>query len=1432
METGKKIVSVFLALMMILPTLCAAGVVSSAAEPVVTASGECGAQGGNLTWTLTDKGTLTVSGVGEMARYISNERPYKLSSIRSVVIQSGVTTVGDGAFTGCKKLTSVSIADTVRSIGDKAFSGCSVLRRIWIPDSVETVGVEAFKNCPKLQTAHIGAGLIELGASAFHACAALAAIEVSDGNPCYASVNGVLFDKAKTVLLQYPAAKTDPEYTVPGTVRSIEEFAFTGCGNLQNVVFPDGLEKIGNSAFSNCSALACITLPGSLRSIDAYAFKDCGALSDISLPDGLEEIGYRVFEGTAYQTDAANWEDGVLYLGRHLIAADSASISGALTVKPGTLTIASSAFSGESMWPELCGLTEVTLPEGLKHICVSAFSGCSLREITIPDGVKTIGIQAFSNCPMLEDIALPAGLDRIGYMAFSGTAYVNDPANTSDGLVYCGNYVLLYALSGAEGEVPALCSIREGTELIADRAFTFCPGIKTLALPKSLRSVGSALSGVPLEPGCTGLESIIVDGENAYFLSEEGVLFSRDKTELITYPAAKTDASYTVPAEVVRIDMTAFSGAEHLTELTVSEGVREIGMAAFYDCAALRTVSLPGSLETIGNNALTGCELLEDVYYNGGAGEWAALTRGVRVRGYMNTEVAYHFAYIAKGECGAEGDNLTWTLTDDGTLTVSGAGNMADYDEFDSPWRGLNVKTAIIGEGVSSVGEFAFAYCASLEEVSLPDTLTKLGYGAFLKTGLTSATVPGSVRVLDGGTFAECASLTDAVIEEGVERIIWSEVFAGCTSLRTVFLPASLTEGIDSEMFTLYGGAGCSALLHINVAQGNPRYENDEVGALYDKQDHSLLQYPSGRTDAEYSVRQGTTTLWRNAVGSANLKCVYIPASVTKIYEGAFRGCSSLTDVYYGGTRKQLKAIEYLKGYWDEDDDDIYPTSYENVGYQARFFNNAAIHCSAEIPQYLAGGACGYNGDPVYWTLTTDGTLTITGTGVADRPITPYLEEEPYYDAAGDPFTGNEILSPGAMTAFGQKYYIAKLLGYENAAALNDALSSGALTPTEYFAAKYALHDPVRRIVVGEGITELRRDSLRYGAKVESVSLPSTLKVIGDYAFMWCGVRSIVIPENVTYLGSAVFLGSRVGSVTIESKALTASQELWEGAFRLRQIDFTDDALDISGLPLPFASQTCAYFGGGYGHFLEGLTVASRLGSYAGMLCRLADKEQDVASLMTEYAMTEAEALSVYEEWFKYGIYWELNDFELDFDTPLNEITEYLHDYVYNAIGVDVRDSSDLVDENGRLLSGVRDAFEAAYGVDIDDANLFVNYGLYSSYPISETLEKKEQGRVPWSWITIRANCGSTPHAVCVAAELPFESLAHSFGSWTVTKEPTATEEGEKTRACRFCGETQTETIEADGTVEPEEQKPSGIRKIIQFFLNLVNFFRRLFSKK
>ena len=192
-------------------------------------SGTCGADGDNVTWTLDDNGTLTISGEGDMMDYV-HDYPYYYfapwhgshSNITEVLIEQGVTSIGDCAFFECDSLTSVTIPDSVTSIGDKAFDGCYGLTSVTIPNSVTNIGDDAFYQCYSLTS-----------------------------------------------------------ITIPGSVTSIGDDAFCYCRSLTSITIPDSVTFIGNGAFSYCDSLACITLPGGITNIGDEAFYNCTSLTDV-----------------------------------------------------------------------------------------------------------------------------------------------------------------------------------------------------------------------------------------------------------------------------------------------------------------------------------------------------------------------------------------------------------------------------------------------------------------------------------------------------------------------------------------------------------------------------------------------------------------------------------------------------------------------------------------------------------------------------------------------------------------------------------------------------------------------------------------------------------------------------------------------------------------------------------------------------------------------------------------------------------------------------------------------------------------------------------------------------------------------------------------------------------------------------------------------
>lgn len=246
------------------------------------ASGTCGE---NVQWSFAD-GVLTISGQGDMKNYANSETsrvPWYLfrDQITSVVVESGVTSIGDDAFRDCK-LTSVTIPDSVISIGNYAFNNCNGLTSVTIPNGVTSIGSSAFGKCSKLTDITIPESVTSIRGGAFNSCSSLESISIPKG---VTTIEASLF---------YGCAKL-VNVTIPDGVTSIGAQAFRECKALESITLPDSVTSIGSEAFRECTALKSIQLPKGLTSIDDEAFYWCENLTSITLPDGLISIGDRAF---------------------------------------------------------------------------------------------------------------------------------------------------------------------------------------------------------------------------------------------------------------------------------------------------------------------------------------------------------------------------------------------------------------------------------------------------------------------------------------------------------------------------------------------------------------------------------------------------------------------------------------------------------------------------------------------------------------------------------------------------------------------------------------------------------------------------------------------------------------------------------------------------------------------------------------------------------------------------------------------------------------------------------------------------------------------------------------------------------------------------------------------------------------------------------
>ena len=781
---------------------------------------------------------------------------------------------------------------------------------------------------------------------------------------------------------------------LPETLTNIAQLAFYNCTNLKSIDIPEAVTNIGGYAFSGCSRLTQVYIRNNskLASIGQEAFALTG-ISSFTIPAALTDLGDSVFFGSTAMTSITVADGNTCFKVQNKAlynrAGDAliyypASLSGTYTVAQGTKTIAQHAFAYSSS-------QAVILPSGVEVLGKGAFSVSAIRSLTIPASVESIGdelcrfcielssvvleegsysvipVNCFENCWKLNYISIPRQIVSIDKCAFVSSGIKTLDFETGSGLEFISNFAFEYtplrsvtfpaSLQGLGSCVFEGCKdlasvvFEAGSECVSigPTAFANCTSLKHIDFPDSLQKLderafyGSGLESVSIGAnvseiregalsGCPDLTSVIISSANAEYASNDGIVFTKDMTELIVYPAGK-QGSYTIPSTVKKVFGYAFAGAEKLTEISFSSGLEEIGKNAFYSCTQIRDVAMPQALVSIGESAFEGCKELRSVTLNEALETISPYAFKYCVSLSSPISIPRHVVSIGYGVFDGDRELRTITIASDSELSRIGNGAFA----------GCGITDFTVPKSVYTMGQEVFTDCRDLLTVTFEGESQLTNMAAWTFKGadnlrLISFEEGGHLQLIDARAFEGLSRLESVNLEYCTElKIIDNYAFSNCSALRDLSLPASLEE------IGRYAFNGCRSLGEIRLPSSISfigRYaftgteglsvffrasalpvglqENWDYGlggyylgiseiktsgawryALTDDDKASIVAYSGNETDIVLNTIDGyeIVSIGGGAFKDSSITSIVLPNTVTGIYAAAFKGTGALKSI-------------------------------------------------------------------------------------------------------------------------------------------------------------------------------------------------------------------------------------------------------------------------------------------------------------------------------------------------------------------------------------------------------------------------------------------------------------------------------------------------------------------------------------------------------
>lgn len=1089
--------------------------VSASAESTLAPTGQCG---DNAYWRYDeDTETLIIFGEGEvfyfdsLGKYDPSIESYLSfamygASIKTLIIEEGITGVYREAFYCCTDLSNITLPDTITHIGYNAFSGTAYysnkanwdngslyigenlirvdnsvsgiytvrngtktiaggafsdrwkIEKIIIPDSVVGIGEHAFLN-GEFTSITIPDSVVSIGYGAFEECRELDTIKLSNHLVNIADYTFLSCSKLNHVI-------------IPDSVTSIGEGAFVYCKSLTDIKISNSITSIEKIAFGGCYSLTDIKIPNSVQTIHDNAFADCTNLISINIPENVNSIGLGIFNYCDNLMTITIDENNQTYDDRNNCNAIINTKTNTLicgcnnTVIPDSITaIADDAF-------ESCGkLTNISIPNGVTYIGKSAFSSCtSLTSIELPDSLIRLGQYAFYGCSNLSQIIIP---DTIIYFAdniFDGTKYYNNESNWEENALYIGKHLI-----DVDRGVSGSFKIKDGTLTIAGQTFEYCEKITEVFIPNSVESIG----------------------ENAFY-NINNIIYSENWYNDVMHRQGSPWGAKAVDA-YIEGDLYYYDSSKELL----------LGCSA----EATGTVTIPDTVEEVGENCFGGCNNITSI----------------------NFSSPVYFADTAVSGC----DNLQTVIAPDNTDSFGVV--------YTKPLNsGISTASSIYSDKISFEYDTGILLCnkSASGEYSVPSEITHICESAFANCRNVTVKIPEEVNLKSIGTkaFFNTANYNNPLNWINNVLIIDHYVIVSKNVFSGIFNLADNIKGIADKAFER-----CSSLTGFSFGtNSNLRFLGSRAFSGCSSEIKTSIHLPATLKyvgeDLFDSDSETTETLYIDSVlasVSPDVESFTIKDGTTKIAAGAFSGCTKLTEIVIPDAvriieKNTFKGCIGLKSVTlNENITEIGDSAFADCMSLEEINIPAGVKEIGHLAFYGCVGMKSYN---------------VSNNNKNFKSVNGVLMSK----------DGRRIIQyPAAKTEINNTYtisdrtFVSDLAFYRclnlKKIKIGDELEYGNRNPFASCTAGFCFGDEYQDYLFGdtdgtvlksvsasvsgifkipESVTEIGSDAFRECTSITGIDFSEAegIDVIGDYAFYNCtGLTKITIPNTVTKIGKSAF---------------------------------------------------------------------------------------------------------------------------------------------------------------------------------------------------------------------------------------------------------------------------------------------------------------------